>query len=584
MDRSCTEEGGGSVRLVGAYVRAGCVELLMVLEAEQAADNQGADNASDSSREWRLPPWDEVLEALGLQPPEGGAGGGEGARGPALHMAQLPLAAPRSGAGSAQEAPTVLRLTPRVLLLPSAAGPGAGGATLEAEVRLPAGAELEVLVRAGNEYLPCRLQRLPLQGERGMDESAVLGGRGGAEVDAWAYALQLPRLPEAPGTLLVEFRCSGCPPGCPRALLPVLLTDDAALASELSSCGLLADPDCFDLLMDLGTLAAAAGARLPGDQRVAASVGPALAEFLGAAGLQAAEAHVRRAMAALQRPADAQAGASTSGSSAAAAATCAAGPMSSGDVEETPRADQRAAAAAQGRAQAEERPLLSVLPRVMGLEAVPAAQVPLLRAEKRAWILSQAVPFQAVEGMAFLVMACRAAAHGDVTSAGSVVAVGVGLGFVTLCAWLLLPGPRWAALVVRVHPLRYAGHIVAKAMVAVAGFHSPPGIASYVSGAGGVLLEGIIIPGCILVSWPAAMVVSALKMVSNAVMMINHFNKPAWIAWACAARIEALALATCLVCNAYLHMRVAREAAARERSGGSALLAARGPSGSKKVD
>ncbi|KAG2483773.1 hypothetical protein HYH03_017370 [Edaphochlamys debaryana] len=644
------------LRLAGAYVRAGCIELLLVLErAEGAQGVEAWELASDPALQARA-----VVTALGLYQALAAAvearSGGSGADGRATEddilrqielrdqrtITPVPLPLPAAAAG-ADGAVTVACLTPRVLCLASGSAGGAAEAdpvpalprlrmALHVSGAAAAAAEVAVsaMVRCGGRHLAARVTPVPGGGG---------GGSGGEELPYGVreYDIQLLAAPQ-PGLVLVEFVTAGPEVDSPpvrHALLPLLATGDPAIAAEVQATADAWPAEQLDelseLLYDMATWTAVvhscaadeAAAKPEGGAQPAAAppawvnagVGaggagsgsrsgsalsdpvasiwstlvPHLLAFAEAADLPVTAARLRSDLARdpPSKPAGAGAPAASSpGARARAIADAHAevqpeayssvpGKIVDSDSEEAAMAalldsgsrrtsceldaDGALAGRAGGHGRRQRPPWLRALLRVLSLERVPRAEEAAFRAYADGWSATLGHTAQVTEALALMTFLVRGLRAGQAVASGegAIVIVGIGTGFLTTLAWLVLPYAAWVRLVRAARVPRYIGYCISKSLLEV--FRPPVGAAEYAAGPGMLLLEGMLLPGAFLLAPRTYAFIAIIKFVLNlrAAFALGITTSPL-LAFLIAARVEVAALATTIACYIYIYMRYER--------------------------
>ncbi|GLI59572.1 hypothetical protein VaNZ11_001492 [Volvox africanus] len=430
-------------------------------------------------------------------------------------------------------------------------------------------------------------------------------------------------------------------------LVPVLATDDAAIAEELN--GLVSswpsgtNRELDELVYDLGTWMAAAaaagtlctgdavaatppataaatatrtsaagsdpwegkevqgGEEAGGDAAMLAVLGPHLLQFAESAGLAATAASIRKRMGpppppqqqprGIQEPQQQQQQQpqpdvdeehqSTNKTSGPAAKMAGEGDECSARCLRTGfggRSEVRGGRWGRADGGLQLARLVSALLQVLGLHTIAPSSPAAYDTFAEAWCVAQGHTVQLVESLALITMLLRAGRSGlqPMGPTTIVCVMGCGIGALTTLARLVLPYRSWVRLARAVQIPRYLGHTGAKVLVAL-GFSAPLGMVTYTTGAGALLLEGLVLPGASLISFRWALIVAAIKLPANvAMMLVLGATRTPLIAVLLAARIEALALTTTIACNVYMrlacerHITAAAAAAATVGAGGGA--------------
>ncbi|EFJ50346.1 hypothetical protein VOLCADRAFT_103932 [Volvox carteri f. nagariensis] len=456
--------------------------------------------------------------------------------------------------------------------------------------------EVEVLVRSANMYLPIRVAsrgvvRRDRGGTSGVMEPSTSPPLYGREYE---YDIELLRAPPGPGVVLLELGFKCCTPAAAktaagggggggggggdqlhrsgvsssgrwhRVMLPILATDDAAVAGELSAAGSswparrLGELD--ELLYDMGTWTAAAAAaaggigRADGDDDVTAAgavlstLGPHLLSYADSAGLEATAARIRNDM----RPLLVKCGHS---STAAAGATADA----TADATAHPTADATAGAGLTQRAEDVAMEHLDTG------DSTPLA----------ATVFKTPHWGRFVEGSDNCRVVVVRVSGGDGDGGGGKGRGRCGMQRQPWWWWLVLKRAvglqaappddaaafrafvdAWTDGLSHIAKLpRLLGFCASKGLL-LAGLPAPSGAAAYAGGPGMVLLEGVILPGVCLVSPCTAFLISCLRLLLNyrSTLLIGAATG-AKTALLTSATVELLAVTTTLACHFYLRCR-----------------------------
>ncbi|KAG2493982.1 hypothetical protein HYH03_007909 [Edaphochlamys debaryana] len=494
------------VRLRAAYVRSGCVELVLDLEIYRC--DTSADSPDDVSSFPDLS--DEaitkaVLAALQLPSKQFLAD-------VAPVRAGVACGGPRSAEGPG-EGCSVVAASPRVISLSRQA---CATLTLRAELGAAWGGASppEVLVRAEGAYVAARVSA---QEEEGQQQQA--GCR------AVSYTVEVPLADLAPGLMQVDLRCCE---GRPVAVLPVLVlpAEDSSLAEELGAAlaSMAAAEAPAEALTSCGHfLTDVAVCLFSPSHSQAAELAAHLLDFAQSAGLPVLARRLQEAMEKARQE----------GSGDAAGG----GPAQAGASARRDGGPWRAVAQAARLS--------------LGLEREAPAEEEAFRAYCNRWAAAQAHTIQALELLALLIVLLRS--RGAATHLAILVWITrCAASLVTALAWPLLPAPAWRALAAAAGRWRYAASLGAKVMVLTLAIRAPPGFDSYRSGVGLVLMEGVLLPVTCLLSPPAALGVSALRLPLNARA----------VGLLAAARVEAVALLATLLAQLYLRMACRKAGAA----------------------
>ncbi|KAG2493987.1 hypothetical protein HYH03_007914 [Edaphochlamys debaryana] len=531
------------VRLQAAYVRSGCIELVLDLEIHRYDRD---DDSPDDVSNFPDPVSDDVIaEAVvaALQLPTGSHVTISAADG----TARDPNTSYTCGWGdeTAAEGCQVTALSPRVLLLPAPQVPSFGSSlepcptgpdATEPMAQLTLRAELgaawvgasppEVLVRVEGAYVAARVSAQE-------EEEQQAGCR------AVAYTVEVPLADLAPGLMQVDLRCCE---GRPVVVLPVLVlpAEDSSFAEELGAAlaSMAAAEAPAEALTSCGHfLTDVAVCLFSPSHSQAAELAAHLLDFARADGLPVP---ARRLQEAAQKARQDGAGDAAGGEPAQAGASA-----------------RRVGGPWRAVAQAARLSL--------GLEREAPAEEEAFRAHCNRWAAAQAHTIQALELLALLIVLLRsrgASTHFAILAWITRCAASL----VTALAWPLLPAPAWRGLAAAARRWRYAASLGAKVMVLTLAIRAPPGFDSYRSGVGLVLMEGVLLPVTCLLSPPAALGVSALRLPLNARA----------VGLLAAARVEAVALLATLLAQLYLRLacRKARAERGPAAEGGSAAQAA----------
>ncbi|PNW72483.1 hypothetical protein CHLRE_16g684827v5 [Chlamydomonas reinhardtii] len=601
--------------LTGVYVRAGCIELTIHLAEYGAGTTRAGVHAGPAAAAGALSHSDaavlsveEVIAALGLSLPSGPADAALQAVSVQQELVDRAASEPEASGDGARSQARVVRVSPRVLLL------------TPADAAASSAAALRVRVAFGGSTGPATAFNVAMLGAAGVLATRVTAkelqaaSKEGAEAgsEEWEYAIELLEAPPHPQLLTVQLAFPAAAAGAAAEdsaaaatpspyvqwlSVPVLAVDDAAVAAELSAALQLLQTSeagaevgaaaewAHPLLCDLGlwlASAAASGAagcseavrRLPAEW--VSEVGACLLAYTEGAGLVATAARIRadtQRLAALPAVAEAiaakesprvadddaavgtcqHAAASTSGSATAAMAWQ---KPNTNALRQRCKGSSRGKCASKG-AECGGKEEESSSSAGGGSDCSPDG----LQQYTQAWIVAMCFTCQIVECLVALGFAVRGVRAGQPlwSAESAVVYTGLGVGVVTTLAGLWMTPRAWSRLALAARLPRFLGFMFGKALVSVGALPPPAGAATYGSGPGILLLEGVILPSGCLLPPRTALAMSCLKLPLNIMsgLVVGAFENllPAVLM---ALAVEALAMGTTLACHGYVRRHYMR--------------------------
>ncbi|KAG2487341.1 hypothetical protein HYH03_014057 [Edaphochlamys debaryana] len=375
------------------------------------------------------------------------------------------------------------------------------------------------------------------------------------------YTLELTQPPKEPGLLLIDFRQG--PGTAPRAV-PVVAVSDPTVAAELQAVAEAwegSPSELDDLLLDLGTwahhVASQIGLRMAASQPLAgaphalppagpvdarlSALGLHLLGYAAACGWTATAAALRGELLllGLLSP-DTPRLSAVATATAAAAAAASIGtaelepPASAAAAPPPPPPPATLAGGTVSRIASSLRRRLwpragASLPRAAEIAAAGSAAPAAVPAEgkgvqeealaagadwdafRNSWISAQSWVIQALDVISMAALLVRGRHESLLSHSNLLTLLACATGAATATARLFLPYASWLKLAEATKVPRHVAYWATKALIGLAAWPPPPGIAGYELGAPAFVFEGVIIPASCVLSPTWAAIVGAAK-------------------------------------------------------------------------